>query len=127
MANLLKPAFWLLVAIVLILSLMPVDQALPSTGWDKSNHLLAFSALAVAGLLAYPGRIRPVLIGLVAYGGLIELLQSLTGYRFAEWGDWLADGLGVACGYLAWKSMERRRQLAFGKETNANVTAREAR
>ena len=31
-------------------------------------------------------------------GGLIELLQSLTPYRSAEWADWLADGLGLLLG-----------------------------
>jgi VanZ family protein len=41
-----------------------------------------------------------VLAALLAYGGLIEILQSLTPYRSAEWADLLADGLGLAIGLL---------------------------
>ncbi|MDR1730089.1 MAG: VanZ family protein [Prevotellaceae bacterium] len=37
----------------------------------------------------------------IAYGGLIELLQGQFFYpRTAEWGDWLADILGVFTGYF---------------------------
>ena len=59
---------------VLVLSLMPVVPHMPSTGWDKSNHMLAFAVLAVLGLWAYPGRMGVLLLGLLAYGGLIEVL-----------------------------------------------------
>jgi hypothetical protein len=31
--------------------------------------------------------------------GLIEVLQSFTTYRLAEWGDLLADAIGVVGGY----------------------------
>lgn len=37
--------------------------------------------------------------GLLLYGGLIEVLQSFTPYRVAEWGDIIADGLGVIIGF----------------------------
>lgn len=95
----LKTAFWIAAAAALVLSLAPTSPELPSTGWDKSNHLFGFLTLAVLGLLAYPSRRRRVLIGLLLFGGLIELLQSLTPYRFAEWADWLADALGIVVGY----------------------------
>ena len=36
-------AFGALVLIVLALSLLPIGPEVPSTGWDKTNHLLAFS------------------------------------------------------------------------------------
>jgi VanZ family protein len=39
-------------------------------------------------------------LGLLFFGGLIEILQSFTTYRFAEWIDWIADGVGVLAGYL---------------------------
>lgn len=82
---------------------MPV----PSTGWDKSNHLVGYSVLALAGLLAYPVRELRVISGLVAYGGLIELLQSFTGYRFAEWLDLLANAIGVLLGWGVWSLRNR--------------------
>lgn len=39
-----------------------------------------------------------MLLGLLAYGGLIEVLQSFTPDRMAEWGDLLADGVGLLIG-----------------------------
>lgn len=99
----LKTAFWGAAAAVLFLSLIPSSPELPSTGWDKTNHLFGFVTLAALGLPAYPSRRLQVVVGLLLFGGLIELLQSLTPYRFAEWADWLADGLGVGLGYgLHW-------------------------
>lgn len=95
----LKTAFWAAAAAVLFLSLAPTSPELPSTGWDKSNHLFGFLTLALLGLPAYPSRRLQVVIGLLLFGGLIELMQALTPYRFAEWADWLADGLGVGIGY----------------------------
>jgi VanZ family protein len=35
---------------------------------------------------------------LLAYGGLIEVLQSFTPSRYAEFGDLFADGAGLALG-----------------------------
>ncbi|RYF78934.1 MAG: VanZ family protein [Comamonadaceae bacterium] len=90
---------------VLALSLMPPGPELPSTGWDKSNHALGFALLGWLGLRAFPGRTLAVLGGLLAYGGLIEILQSFTVYRMAEWGDLWADGFGLLLGaavHQAW-------------------------
>ena len=84
---------------VLVLSLMPAGVRLPNTGWDKSNHLLAFMALALTGLKAHPKRPALLLAGLLVYGGLIEVLQSFTPDRMAEWGDLFADALGLAIGW----------------------------
>jgi hypothetical protein len=85
---------------VLLLALAPQTLQLPSAGWDKSNHLLAFGALAALGRGAFPGRWTVVLLGLLAFGGIIELLQSLTDYRFAEWGDLLADAVALGAAWL---------------------------
>lgn len=95
------PAFWACLTGVLVLSLMPIEPPLPATGWDKSNHLIAFVTLTLLGCRAYPGRMPTVLAGLVLFGGAIEVLQGLSGYRFAEWGDLAADCLGIGLGYGA--------------------------
>ena len=92
--------FWVCVLAVLVLALIPMGPNIPTTGWDKGNHLLAFSVMAVLGCWAYPGRTITVLVGLLAYGGLIEVLQSFTPYRFAEWGDLPADAMGLALGWV---------------------------
>jgi VanZ family protein len=92
-------AFWLAVAAVLALSLSPRAELLPSTGWDKSNHALAFAVLTILGRMSYSARRMRVLLGLLAYGVLIEVLQSFTGYRSGEWLDVFADSLGIAIGW----------------------------
>ncbi len=68
---------------------------------DKINHLLAFSSLAVAAAFAVaPGARRLALaaLGLLAYGGMIEIVQSQLPYRSGEWLDLLADAVGIALG-----------------------------
>ena len=94
-----RSAFWLCVIAVLVLALLPASTHLPSTGWDKANHALAFGVMTVLGRWAYPRSTAALLLGLLAYGGLIEALQALTPDRSSEWGDWLADSIGLA---LAW-------------------------
>ena len=50
---------------------------------------------------AYPN-VSKLRIGLmlVASGVLIEVLQHLGGYRFGDWQDAVADGVGVVLGLL---------------------------
>lgn len=91
--------FWACMMAVIVLALMPSVPHMPTTGWDKSNHLLAFTVLALFGQWAYPKSTMVVLMGLLVYGGLIEALQTLALDRFAEWADWLADCLGVLLGW----------------------------
>lgn len=99
-------AFWALLLCVAVLSLMPTAY-LPAQVfnlWDKAQHALAFTALATLGLLAYPRQPWRVAIGLLAFGGAIELAQAATGWRYGEWSDWLADAVGLAAGSaLAWR------------------------
>jgi hypothetical protein len=73
---------------------------------DKVWHLVAFGGLA--GLLSrafvYFGR-APLLAAkeasllAVTLGALLEVLQSFTRYRSADWADLVADTLGVALAY----------------------------
>ena len=96
----LRLAFWSCVAAVAALALRaPVAESVP--GWDKANHLLAFGVLGLLGLLSWPHRARQVLVGLLAYGAVIELLQSLTPERQASWPDMAANLLGLLLGWSA--------------------------
>lgn len=92
-------AFVTCVAAVLTLALMPAPPPALNTGWDKSNHLLAFGTLTWLALQAFPQRLKSVPLGLLAYGALIEILQSLTPSRSAEWLDLCADGVGILLGW----------------------------
>ncbi len=94
--------FGLILATVLLL--MP-SYAVPKAFdfYDKAQHGLMFATLTMAGLLAYPQRVKTVVWGLVFYGGLMEVLQSLlTTTRHGDWFDWLADSVGVAVGLGAY-------------------------
>ncbi|MDP9911799.1 VanZ family protein [Variovorax boronicumulans] len=92
-------AFWACVCAILVLSLAPSSTPMPSTGWDKSNHALAFAVLAFLAHKAWPGRMW-LLPSLLAYGALIEILQSFTPDRYAEWSDLWADGFGLLVGEM---------------------------
>ena len=91
--------FWGCAMAVLVFCLMPIVPHPPTTGWDKGDHFLTFAVLTILGCRAFPAHIAAVLAGLLAYGGLIEVLQSFTPYRLAEWGDLVADSLGIIVGY----------------------------
>ena len=99
LALFIKFAFWAAALAVVVLSLMPVTTPLPSTGWDKSNHALAYVVLTLLGRHAYPGDKFKLVLGLFLHGCLAETLQSFTTYRFAEWSDLGADVLGIVLGY----------------------------
>ena len=107
--------FGLVLATVLLL--MP-SYAVPKAFdfYDKAQHGLMFSALTMAGLLAYPKRIKMVVGGLVFYGGLMEVLQSLlTTTRHGDWFDWLADSVGIAMGLCAYLAGQKLTKLAINK------------
>lgn len=91
-------SFWSCGSVILVLALTPTASNFPTTGWDKGNHVLAFTVLTILGCRAYPNRVAVVLLGGILYGGLIEVLQSFTVYRSADWGDLIADAIGVLVG-----------------------------
>jgi VanZ family protein len=89
-------------ALVTIMSLIPstsVPQAIQF--WDKAQHALGYVALSVSGCLAFPQRVMPVVIGLLAHGAAIEIMKAtLTTTRFGDVFDWLADGIGILAGFV---------------------------
>ncbi|KNX41715.1 VanZ like family protein [Roseovarius tolerans] len=87
----------LIIATLTLLQVTPGPQGLP--GLDKLAHFLAFGALAAPLAFAYPRHWRAVALAVLAYGGLIEIVQPYMG-RSAEWADLLADGVGAFLG--AW-------------------------
>jgi VanZ family protein len=40
-----------------------------------------------------------------ALGGLLEILQSFTTYRSADWADFLADSIGTSLAYLVLRGL----------------------
>lgn len=80
-----------------LLSLLPVPDIVVG---DKLSHLVTYALLGAwfSLLAARPGALVAVFFGLLGYGALIELLQGMTAYRYAEWADLLANGIGILLG-----------------------------
>lgn len=107
----------LLVVLSLYLALSPNPPPPSQLMWDKLNHLVGFAGLTLAASLACSNcgqgintrlrdTFRPALL-MLAFGALIEVLQSFVPERSAEWADLLADALGVAVGALLATALRR--------------------
>ena len=89
--------FWISVSGISILALVSPAIVSPVMVFsDKIMHAGAFFVLGTLALWAYPDSKKIVFIGLLLYGGVIELAQSTIANRSPEWMDWLADILGLA-------------------------------
>lgn len=94
-----RALFWLMCLTVLAGALAPQANTPQLFALaDKVVHTLAFAALALVGLRAYPTHLLVVCALLIALGGLIEVIQGYTSTRSQEWEDFLADILGVGFG-----------------------------
>ncbi len=94
--------FWLAVVAGIVLALRPAPEH-PEPWFaqaDKVQHGVAFAVLVGLGCL---GQLRPLArlcAGLFLLGAAIEVAQSFTATRTAEWADLLADAVGIAIGAL---------------------------
>ena len=96
-----RALFWVMCGTVLVGALAPqADSPHLFALADKVVHTLAFAALALVGLRAYPKHLFLVCALLVTLGGLIEVIQGYTATRSQEWEDFFADILGVGLGAL---------------------------
>lgn len=86
------------IALVCLIALNPHARTTPGVGWDKLNHLLAFTTLSLSAWWAHPGVRWRAMLALFLFGLLIEVLQSTMPAHQAEFGDLLADVLGIAVG-----------------------------
>lgn len=93
---------WLWIVLVCYLSLMPhPPQPVSFYGVDKLEHLLAYAGLMLWFCQVYVTRAARIgtMVGLVALGVCIEILQGLGGYRYFEYADMLANTVGVLIGW----------------------------
>ena len=111
----LRLAFWLALAVTLVMALLPDPVPLPAQISDKAQHMAAFAALTFLAALGFPGlRLRVIFVAMAALGVAIEALQMIpTLHRDAEASDWLADCAAtlaalLLCGMLRWLCRGRR-------------------
>lgn len=86
--------------------------AIPYNPSDKLQHIAAFVTLSILAAWAYP-RLSPlaILIGLLLFGGFIELVQAIPGIdRDPDVRDWLADALAVGGTLLGIALVQRLRR-----------------
>lgn len=94
---------WLWVAVVLYLSLMPYPpEPMRFPGIDKLQHALAYGLLMLWFCQVYVRRTQRLFAAalLVALGIVVEILQGMTGYRYFEPGDMVANATGVILGWV---------------------------
>ncbi len=85
-----------LAVVIAALTLAPMPSGGPA-GADKIYHVFAFACLAFPLPLVRPRLALWVILGVIAYGGMIEMIQPFFG-RQAEWADLIADGVGAILG-----------------------------
>ena len=122
-----KSIFWLCFVALNALALSPAPYIPPLeifNWWDKAQHAIAFAALAVLAILAYPeaSKLRIAFL-LIGQGVLIEVLQYFSGYRFGDWQDAVADGVGVLGGLVGLTGLMRIEWLSqlVGRKTLGNA------
>ena len=86
----------ILFVIITLLSFTPI-QLSGSFGpidVDKAYHFVAYFCLALPLPILRPRLTIWIVLGIMTFGGLIELVQYLFG-RESSWGDFLANGIGA--------------------------------
>ena len=116
---------WLIaILVVTVMSLLPASS-LPLRELDllhvndKVEHCLAYIVLAFLPAIHEQRRfIIAAALGAVALGVALEYGQLLTGWRDFEYGDMIADAVGVCLGVAAavpLRATEVARSVLFGK------------
>ena len=93
--------FWPAVALIAWGELTPHPPSFTAMFWDKSLHFTAYFGLASMAtvVLGVQRRTLWAILGLIALGGVLEILQGFTG-RDPDIFDELANTLGAISGAL---------------------------
>jgi hypothetical protein len=93
---------WALVGVVIYLSLTASPPEVVDFAFaDKFEHLLAYGVLMgwFTQLTPRINRQRWWALGFCLMGIVLEVLQGMSGYRMFDYGDMLANALGVGLGW----------------------------
>ncbi|GAA3971658.1 VanZ family protein [Allohahella marinimesophila] len=91
--------FYIALTVILTLALLPQSGEQGFAHADKLMHFLLFLLIALAGRLTHQSvPVAYLALALLAYGGLMELMQGMTSWRMASAGDLLADAAGILAG-----------------------------
>ena len=103
-----KLFFWAIFSLVAVFSMLAIPGKQMFQWQDKLSHLVVYMLLFWLLLLVYGKYWSLTWLGilLVFYSGLIEVAQSFTGYRQAEWLDLLANIVGILVAALSYKALK---------------------
>lgn len=101
---------WACLVLLAILSLMPGSVQMRTGMSGSLEHVLAYFGTATMFVLGYRTKKYLILTGLVAYGGLLEVLQGFSPGRMPSLADAAASGAGAALGVALWGAILYRRQ-----------------
>ena len=103
-----KLFFWVILSLVAVFSMLAIPGKQVFQWQDKLSHLVVYMLLFWLLLLAYGKHWSLTSLGilLVFFSGLIEVAQSFTGYRQAEWLDLLANMVGILVAALSYKALK---------------------
>ena len=93
----------------LVFSRPGYNQSIPHI--DKIGHFGSFFLLSALTHLAFKPKWLHLMLGLMAYAGFIEVIQSQLPYRSASWADFAADILGIVGFYLLLLCYRKRHSL----------------
>jgi len=96
----------ILFVIITLLSFAPIrlSGSFGTVGVDKAYHFVAYFCLALPLPILRPRLTIWIVLGIMTYGGLIELVQYLFS-REPSWGDFLANGIGAIIGAVIARQM----------------------
>ena len=96
----------ILFVIITLLSVAPIrlSGSFGPISVDKAYHVLAYFCLVFPLPILRPRLTIWVALGIMIFGGLIELVQYLFG-REPSWGDFIANGIGAIVGAMIARQM----------------------
>lgn len=111
----LRPVYFLLAALglagVMLYGSLAPELAPPGEyGFDKFLHAGAYGTLTGLGILSTRTRraALTVILLAIAFGGMIEILQSFIPERSGSWGDFAANATGAIGAGFALFTWQRR-------------------
>ena len=93
------PISIIFVSVITALSLAPLKELSNSPGSDKTNHMIAYAALAYPASLRRPTGWKYIILLFALYSGLIEIIQPYMN-RYSEWLDFISNITGLAFGLI---------------------------
>lgn len=106
-----RVAFAIVITTVTWLALVRDPPAAADLGWDKLNHVAAFTVLAGLSWFARLIPVKPRYWGyflVMTYGVVLECVQLMTVNRVFEWTDIMADAFGIVLYIVVLHPIARR-------------------